>query len=189
MDKRINADKKKTDPVLVRKKAQRIRKETGDQRWYAPGDKDNRSVFSAVANSLTRPFELLIFEPMCLNLCIFSAILLGIIYLFFGAFPLIFTKNHGFNLWQVGLSFTGIGVGMIFAICCDPLWQRLRNKLVAKLEAETGEKGGSEPEFRLPPVIAGAVLCPVGIFWVAWTSYGSVHWILPIIGSAFFGAG
>lgn len=31
----------------------------------------------------------------------FSAILLGVLYLFFGAFEVVFENNHNFNLWQV----------------------------------------------------------------------------------------
>ena len=52
---------------------------------------------------------------MCLLLCLFSAILLGILYLFFGAFSLIFGNVYGFNLWQTGLAFLGIMVGMLAA--------------------------------------------------------------------------
>ena len=59
---------------------------------------------------------LLILEPMCLNLCLFSAILLGIQYLFFGAFHIIFRNTYGFELWQIGLSFLGISVGMLAAV-------------------------------------------------------------------------
>ena len=47
---------------------------------------------------------------MCLNLCLFSAIILGIQYLFFGACELVFRTNHHFELWQIGLSFSGISV-------------------------------------------------------------------------------
>ena len=39
-------------------------------------------------------------HPQCLSLCVLSAILLGILYLFFGAFPLVFENNHGFTLAQ-----------------------------------------------------------------------------------------
>lgn len=143
----------------------------------------------AVGQSLLRPFQLLIFEPMCLNLCIFSAILLGILYLFFGAFPLVFTTNHGFNLWQVGLTFLGLSAGLTIGTAMDPVWQRVRGRLTQKLEQETGVEGASEPEFRLPPAIAGSVLVPIGIFMFGWTTYPSVHWIVPIIGSAIFGSG
>ena len=58
---------------------------------------------------------------MCLNICLLSALLLAILYLFFGAFPLVFMNNHGFNLWQTGLTFCGIGLGMCIAIASDPL--------------------------------------------------------------------
>jgi hypothetical protein len=146
-------------------------------------------VVQAVGRSLQRPFELLIFEPMCLNLCIFSALLLGILYLFFGAFPLVFGTSHGFNTWQVGLSFTGILVGMIAGILTDPVWSRIRTSLVRKLEAETGVPGASEPEFRLPPAIMGAFLVPAGIFMFGWSTYPWVHWIVPIVGSAIFAIG
>jgi hypothetical protein len=56
---------------------------------------------------------------MVTNLCLLSALLLGVLYLFFGAFELVFTTNYGFELWQVGLSFLGLGVGMVAAICTD----------------------------------------------------------------------
>ena len=71
-------------PVLLRRKAIKLRKETGDDRWKAPIEIMNKSVVKTVAWSCVRPFQLLFFEQMCLNLCLLSAILLGILYLFFG---------------------------------------------------------------------------------------------------------
>lgn len=71
-------------PVLLRRKAIRLRQETGDGRWKAPIEKMNKSVAKTVLWSCVRPFQLLFFEQMCLNLCLLSAILLGILYLFFG---------------------------------------------------------------------------------------------------------
>jgi hypothetical protein len=63
---------------------------------------------------------LLVLEPMCLNLCLFSAIVLGIQYLFFGAFGIVFRNNHNFELWQIGLTFSGISVGMLAAVATVP---------------------------------------------------------------------
>ena len=37
--------------------------------------------------------------------------------------------------------------------------------------------------------IAGGPLVTIGLFIFAWTIYSHVHWIVPIIGSAFFGGG
>lgn len=128
-------------PVLLRFKAQRLRRETGEQKWHAPIEKSKRSPTKVcmcgsgrpasmsmllnrsktVLRSLYRPFMLLVLEPMCLNLCLLSAVLLGIQYLFFGAFHVIFSETYGFELWQVGLAFSGMTVGMVLAVCTNAL--------------------------------------------------------------------
>lgn len=149
----------------------------------------DKSILSTVAHALLRPFELLVWEAMCLCLDVYSAFLLGVIYLFFGVIPLVFENNYGFNLWQVGFSFLGLFVGISLSGASFPFWHRLRLRLMAKREARTGEKGVSEPEYRLPPVMVGAVLIPIGLFWFGWTTFASVHWIAPIIGSALFAFG
>lgn len=176
-------------PVLLRRKAQRLRKETGNENWQAPIEKMDRSIPQTIIRSIYRPFQLLTLEPMCLNLCIYSAILLGVLYLFFGAFAIVFEHNHGFQLWQIGLTFVGLLVGMLAAISTDPLWHKNYVRLVRQREQNGGEPGGAEPEYRLPPAIAGGLLVPIGLFWFGWTTYPSVHWIVPIIGSAIFGMG
>lgn len=177
-------------PVLLRNKARRIRKETGDDRWHAPIEKMTKSIIGTIGNALKRPFQLLISEPMILALNLYSAILLGILYLFFGAFPVVFVGNHGFNLWQSGLSFMGLFVGMALGACCAPIWGKIRLRLMVKRQQELGAAAPvSEPEDRLPSIMVGAILVPIGIFWFGWTSYASIHWIVPIIGSTVFAIG
>ncbi|GAA84216.1 MFS transporter [Aspergillus luchuensis IFO 4308] len=176
-------------PVLLRRKAQQLRKETGDDRWIAPIEMMDRSVAQTVLRSIYRPLLLLTLEPMCLNLCIFSAILLGILYLFFGAFQLVFESVYGFELWQRGLCFLGLFVGMLFAIFSDPFWRRNYTRLELKHQEAVGRSDDFQPEWRLPPAIAGGPLVTIGLFIFAWTIYPQVHWIAPLIGSALFGAG
>jgi hypothetical protein len=130
---------------------------------------------------------------MCTSLCLLSAVLLGVLYLFFGvrpsdpstrlfintltsfqAFPLVFGNNHGFNLWQTGLTFLGLFVGNVIGVSCDPFWRRnckchpqreiQKRTVELGLERLTQENlddrlvrnngGISEPEFRLAPTIA-----------------------------------
>jgi multidrug resistance protein len=176
-------------PVVLRNKARKLRKETGEERWKAPIEKTNKSISRTILYSLIRPFQLLTLEPMCLNLCLYSAILLGVLYLFFGAFAVVFRNNHGFTLSQIGMSFLGILVGMVAGILTDSLWHKNYVRLVRNREIAGGEPGGSEPEYRLPPAILGGFLVPIGLFWFGWTTYSSVHWIVPIIGSVIFGMG
>lgn len=136
---------------LMRRKAQKLRKETGDDRWVAPIEKMHRSVAQTILRSMYRPILLLVLEPMCLNLCIFSAILLGILYLFFGAFQLVFETVYGMLLWQRGLCFLGLFVGMVFAILSDPVWRWNYARLERNYQKATNNPDEFQPEWRLPP--------------------------------------
>ncbi|PWY65384.1 MFS general substrate transporter [Aspergillus eucalypticola CBS 122712] len=147
-------------PVLLKHKAEKLRQETGDDRWKAPIEKSQKSVKQTVLQSMYRPILLLTIEQMCLSLCVISAILLGILYLFFGAFQLISSNVYSFSTSQCGLCFLGLLVGMALTIITDPFW----------------------------PILGGP-LVTTGLFIFAWTIYADVHWIVPIIGSAVFGAG
>ena len=63
-----------------------------------------------------------------------TALTLGILYLTFEAFPLIFERQHGFNSQQTGLAFLGMGVGLIVALATQGLWNRYAGQ-IAKLTA------------------------------------------------------
>ena len=64
-------------PVVLRRKAIKLRKETGDDRWKAPIEIMDRSISKTVMWSCIRPFQLLVYEILTLQLCLLSAILLG----------------------------------------------------------------------------------------------------------------
>jgi hypothetical protein len=51
-------------PVLLRNKAIRLRKETGNPAYWAPIERMSRSITKTVLWSCIRPFQLLFFEPM-----------------------------------------------------------------------------------------------------------------------------
>lgn len=51
-------------PVLLRRKAQKLREETGNEAWTAPIEKMDKSVSQTLLWSCVRPFQLLVFEPM-----------------------------------------------------------------------------------------------------------------------------
>ena len=44
-----------------------------------------------------------------------------------------------------------------------------------------------KPEHRLPPMLVGAILLPVGFLLYGWTADKHVHWIAPILGTSITG--
>ncbi|KAI9063366.1 MFS general substrate transporter [Trametes sanguinea] len=170
-------------PVILKRKARRLRKTTGDDRYYAPLEHQEHSLVRMILFSCSTPFKLLIFDRMALALDVWSALLLGILYLAFQAFPIIFEEVHGFNVQDTGLSFLGIGIGMVVALCTQPYWNSLFRREAKK------HNGHPPPEIRLIIGQVGGILAPLGLYIMAFTTYKNVHWIAPIIGSIPFGAG
>jgi len=171
------------EPVLLKRKAARVRKETGDDKFWAPLDRRDGTLGHAIMLSCYVPFKLLMYDRMALFLDTWNALILGILYLAFQAFPIIFENGHGFNMQDTGLSFLGIGLGMVLALATQPFWNRFNHREGLKYN------GKPPPETRLVMGQVGGILAPLGLFWLAFTTYPAVPWIVPIIASIPFGAG
>lgn len=117
----------------------------------APSEKSSFPLQTIILRSIYRPILLLALEPMCLNLCLYPAVLLGILYLFFDAFQIVFQSVYGLELWQRGLSFLGLLVGMIFAVFSDPIWRLNYSRLERNHQATDEGDAGFYPEWRLSP--------------------------------------
>ncbi|KAH7097694.1 MFS general substrate transporter [Auriculariales sp. MPI-PUGE-AT-0066] len=174
-------------PVLRKWKAIRLRGTTKDERYFAPLERSGKSVRAAVWASCTVPFRILMHETMALLLDIWSALVLGVLYLTFQAFPYIFASappiGHGFSVQLTGLTFLGLGVGMVLALATQPFWIALHARKVKEYN------GQPPPEVRLYIGMAGAVLFPLGLFWLAFTTYTSVHPLVPIFAGIPIGMG
>ncbi|KAI5293401.1 hypothetical protein KEM52_005564 [Ascosphaera acerosa] len=171
-------------PVLLRKRAKKLSKLTG-KKFESKLDIERGVVTlgQALKTSLSRPWLLLIREPIVLFLSIYMAIIYGTLYMLFEGFPIVFQIGRGWNQGVGALSFLGVMVGMLLAM----FGNMLDNKRYAALSDRYN--GFAPPEARLPPCLIGGIALPIGLFWFAWTNYPSIHWIVPIIAGAPFGFG
>ncbi|KAH6890681.1 major facilitator superfamily domain-containing protein [Thelonectria olida] len=171
-------------PFILRRRARMLSKMTGKV-YISTLDAGQppKSLFHQLKMALTRPWVLLFKEPIILLTSLYISIIYGTLYMCFAAFPIVFQTGRGWSPGIGGLAFTGVAIGVLLAT----LGFILENKRYARLVAAKGDL--IEPEARLPPAILGSVLIPVGLFWFAWTTFPSVHWVVPIIGSVSFAFG
>ncbi|KAK6001291.1 hypothetical protein QM012_002622 [Aureobasidium pullulans] len=170
-------------PTLLRKRAAKLRKETGDPRWWSRFD-EKKSFLPLLKVNLSRPFVLMVTEPICIFWDVYVAIVYGTLYLSFVAYPIVFQKQRGWSPGLGGLAFCGIGIGNLLTIVLEPLCRRLINS--HKKDPETG---GIPPEAMVSVICIAAVSLAAGELWFAWTCTPNVHWIVPIIAGIPFGAG
>jgi multidrug resistance protein len=160
-------------PALLKKRAKKLRKESGDDKYVTEEDLDMRPMKERMTIFLIRPFQLLFREPIVLFLSIYMSVLYGLLYMFFVAFPIIYEEGKGYRPGDTGLMFLPLMVGVLASALCGPLV----NKHYLKLSAQ--HNGNPPPEARLIPMMISCWCIPIGLFIFAWTSYPWLHWAGP----------
>ena len=166
-------------------RCRRLRNITGNQNLMCEADlvSESLSLKNMAMMILVRPFTLNFTEPMVFLLNLYLALIYGLLYVWFESFPIVFIGIYGFNLGQEGLSFVGILVGAILTLI--PFYWWMHKYLIPQF----GKSGEVTPEARLPAACLGAFAIPICLFWFGWTARPSIHWVVPIIGSAWFSVG
>ncbi|KAK0673630.1 putative transporter [Cercophora samala] len=175
-------------PTLIKQKAARVRKETGDDNWWCKYDQRSISTWGLLKLNLSRPFILAMTEPILWFFNIWISIIYGILYLCFIAYPIIFTQYRGWSPSLTGLSFLGIGLGTLISIFLEPLWRHLIN---SSPKRDPLNPSRPAPEATALIMSIGAILTPVGQLIFSWTSLpASIHpSVCLVFGSVPFGMG
>ncbi|EGW32454.1 benomyl/methotrexate resistance protein [Spathaspora passalidarum NRRL Y-27907] len=171
--------------TLLYRKAKRLRGITGNQRLISEGEIENRSmtIHEIAIDTLWRPIEIFIMEPVILMINIYIALVYSIFYLFFEVYPIFFQEIRGFTLIELGLTYFGTIIGIwIAAAIYIPIVRQVFTKRLLRGE-------GIQPEVFMPLAIAGSICMPIGLFIFGWSATRHTHWIGPIIGGAIFAAG
>lgn len=133
--------------------------------------------------SIVRPTKMLFLSPIVFLLSLYVGVIYGYLYLLFTTITSVFEEQYNFSQGSVGLTYLGLGVGSLIGLF---ILGATSDRLLNYLSAKNGQK---KPEYRLPPMIPGAVFVPISLFIYGWTAYYKTHWIVPIIGTSFLGAG
>lgn len=170
-------------PVLLKWKARRLRKETGNQGFYHTHERLKLDLKSIVTKQLSRPLMMLLIEPMVTCLAFYASFVYAILYLTLEVFPIVFTEERRYSPVVASLPFLGLFIGVLCAVGVN-----LGNqpRYIRKCRAAHGK---AVPEARLAPLGIGAVLMVIGLFWFGWTAAPRYPWELPCVAAIFIGAG
>ncbi|SNX82858.1 probable mfs-multidrug-resistance transporter [Melanopsichium pennsylvanicum] len=175
-------------PIILRKKASRIRKETGDDRYKAPIELVKIELKDRLNKTLLKPFIMLGQEPMLLVMTIYLSFVYGVVYLLFEAFPIVFQIGHGFNAGIGGVMFVPFFLGgcsavALYIVYFNPKYVKTADKLKAEGVARV------PPEERLYPLMLAGPVLVIAFFWFGWTSYPSISFWSPMMAGSLIGFG
>ncbi|KAJ5388624.1 Citrinin biosynthesis cluster MFS transporter mrr1 [Penicillium cosmopolitanum] len=152
-------------PKLLQMRAARLRRETRNWALHSFLDEHEPSMSDIVYKYLLRPFQMLAMEPILICITIYLALVYGILYLFFEAYPVSFSEVRGWKSEGVAaLPFIGIMIGVLCGVTL--IVYTTKTRFARKLK----KHGRVVPEERLVPMMIASVLLPIGLFWFGWTS-------------------
>lgn len=170
--------------TLLQDRAAYIRQETGNFAIHHESEEEVIDMKDLVSKHLLLPLKLLFLEPIVFLITLYTAFIYGILYLFLEAYPIVFAEYRGINEAVATLPYIGLIIGVIVGCGIVILFEPRYNRIMK-------ENGNLPvPEQRLIPMMIGAIIFPIGLFWFAWTgNYPSINWIAPTLSGVLTGAG
>ncbi|TIC00787.1 MFS general substrate transporter [Wallemia mellicola] len=173
--------------VILIKKAKKLRKETGDKRYHTFSELNAPPFKQQLKIAWQRPFRMLVREPILIITSLYIGVVYGVLYLSFEMFPYVFRGDYQFTVWQSGLTFCSVAIGLLISYVVNLLFDKRYLRIAKKSIRETGQR--PDPEIRfLPAIFIGGPCFVIGLFWFAWTA-GRTHWLAPCAAGVVLGAG
>ncbi|KAF2184921.1 synaptic vesicle transporter [Zopfia rhizophila CBS 207.26] len=173
-------------PVLLRRRAEKWRKETGDSRYYAEVEmrESGRSAVWKLNRSLSRPLRLLAFHPIIQVQAILEGINYGLLYFALASFSALHVSAYGESISISGLHYIAICTGTISgAQLCGPLMDYVYKRLTTR----TGDT--HVPELRIPLLLPGVFFTPIGFLLYGWAAQHHLFWLVVDVGAALLSLG
>ncbi|PNS19650.1 hypothetical protein CAC42_7494 [Sphaceloma murrayae] len=176
-------------PTILEQKARKIRKDKGNTSYRTAFDNGDTPT-DVFVKAFSRPSKMFFTSPLVFMFTMYLSIVYGFCYLLFVTITEVFEGAYGFSTGIAGLAFLGIGIGMFLGLAVfGSTSDRRMRSLKAKAEASGGSVDDVPPEVRLELMVIAALVVPIGLFWYGWSAEKRIHFIMPIIGTAWFGVG
>jgi hypothetical protein len=137
--------------VLLKFKAQRLRKETGNTKLYHPHENMKLDAKSMVTKHFSRPLLMLVTEPMVTCIALYASFVFALLYMTLEVFPIVFEEIRGWGPVVGSLPFIALFVGVLAALVINLANQP---RYVRAVKAAGGKP---VPEARLPPMVCDPV--------------------------------
>ncbi|KAI1388987.1 caffeine resistance protein [Hypoxylon trugodes] len=162
--------------LILRRRAQRLRKETGDNRYYTLSERQdgNRSTIAVLSRTLSRPVRLLIFHPIIQISALQSGFGYGLLYIVLSTFSELWTKQYGQSVEISGLHYIACSLGEVAA---SQIGGTLMDYLYKRQSARS-----PTPESRIPLLFPSMIISWIGLVLYGWTAEYRVHWFVVDVG-------
>ncbi|CZT52892.1 related to fluconazole resistance protein (FLU1) [Rhynchosporium secalis] len=172
-------------PKLLGDRAKKLRKSGTNTCVYGPLEINSRGWRDLLHPRTLLPLRMLFTEPIVTVVCLYLAILYGMFYMYFGAYPIIFEGVYKMSACKSGAMFLPMGAGDLVAIALGALYDNYNER--TRVSEPPSHR--AEELFRLPPACVGGPITVLSIFWLGWTARTEVPWAVPFTSGIVYGIG
>jgi multidrug resistance protein len=168
-------------PTILKRRAEHFRRTTGNAWYFTAVERLDfgRSMSWIIQNSLTRPIRMLMFHPIVQVQACLSGFSYGILYLVLSTFSDLWINEYHESVSISGLHYIAICLGEVAgSVIGGPLIDYVFRRMKKRAD------GVATPEFRVPMMLPGYILGPLGLFIYGWAADKHVQWIVVDIGVA-----
>ncbi|KAJ6621478.1 major facilitator superfamily domain-containing protein [Mycena sp. CBHHK59/15] len=172
-------------PTILLRRAKRLRALTGNPELKTVTERSevDETVGQIVYAALVLPF-VLAKEPVLVFANVYLGFVYAIFYLWFEAFPLVFTDIYHFNEGISGLPFLGFLVSGTITYTVYCLYQMYH--IAPRYARAAAANKEMPPEIKLEIGLMASIFIPTSVLIFGFASKASIHWIVPIIGAALY---
>ncbi|KAH9996183.1 MFS multidrug transporter-like protein [Xylariaceae sp. FL0662B] len=171
-------------PRILAKKAARLRKETKNPNIRTEFEKPDKTLGAIMRRRLILPFIMLFAHPAVQAPSLYRAFMYGVMYLVLSTFSDVWEKGYEMSKGVGSLNYLSLCIGFLIGL-------QISHPLMDKLYLHFKKMYGSEgvPEWRIPPMLIGGILTPIGLALYGWSAQFRLHWAVPDAGCLLFAIG
>ncbi|ORY55891.1 MFS multidrug transporter-like protein [Pseudomassariella vexata] len=172
-------------PAILGNKAAKLRKETGNPYIRTEYDNTGKTFGAIIRKRLVLPFFMLVAHPAVQLPSIYRAFMYGMMYLVLSTFDQVWITTYRMPKGVASLNYLSLCLGFIIGLqISHPLIDNLYAYFKRVYRTDEGV-----PEWRIPPMLIGGILTPIGLLIYGWTAQYRVYFLIPDLGCVILAAG
>ncbi|KAF4540706.1 MFS multidrug transporter [Lasiodiplodia theobromae] len=169
--------------TILNRKAKQLRRQTG-RNYRTSSTTGGPTLPQRLKLALTRPYRLLLTQPILQLLSLLLAVNFGILYIVLSTYATMWQDRYALSPRAAGLHYIALVLGYTVAAqaggpATDRVWAYLK----------TRRGGEAAPEYRVPLMVPGVLLLLAGLVVYGWGAQRGLHWAVVDVGIAVFGCG
>jgi MFS family permease len=139
---------------------------------------------SHMKTDLLRPLHILIHRPIVWLISLVSTLSFGVYCLMLASYATLWIDKYHQTQLISSVHYISIALGSTLA---GQVGSRVLDHIYRRLSRRNNNDG--IPEYRIPYLVPGMLLMPVGLFWYGWSAERQLTWIMVDVGTIIFTLG